>query len=1127
MEQFKFTNRQLYVIDILKNQTFSQKNIATMYQGAIMVKDIKENPDSIHQAAHSLRELTKYMTEHLAVSKEGKQRVHKEQMKLFLDDFDPLGGVNSEAAIEQWHSLHKYFVMLCHHHSDTSPPDKFEEKLYLLENIILAIQGPISVPISELDKLIEIFNPTMDDLDKAISLIKNLSSKEYFFKKLKHPNWLELLNSKELYNSVPKRGERYVESQFLLKVAEQKSDLVLEIMKRNEDTDHPGAIVNYIRCLIQMPVESIKQMINPIKKWIKSEPNYSPQLFYNTIDLVNKLIEENAKLEIIELLNPLFAIKEKILEHDKQLEQKIKDSIEKRYESGEFKEMGYSNLFQDDIHDTLQEEFETYTYEGLINRLSLNFITNYPLEALKLFLKKLFIAIKIFLKPNDKTYDDHSLIWRKNLNEIPISKKFRTVLIDVIIKIINYIGNNEIEEISLVILELQKYNYLIFKRLEFLTYNNFPELPIELIKKIIIKEVDFGKIDENFEMYKNFEMFFDKYPSEIQQSYLKYVRKGIKKSLTKILKKSNRNKNFPKLNNEGINNYIRKEQMKKLKPIKSYVVAEFLSKLGIDVKDFNKIDPFIEDNVVFGTESPVSLEEFSTIEEVNTFLLNYDANKSFEFDKIGLGREIESDVVNRPDDYINLLEHLLEQPTLHKYFPFMIDGIKKALKGNQDLDYAKLFVIFLELLDEKFRINDEALFFKQDINRDIKKSIADLFHENLKNDIISLEHKENIWKLIQKLLNVKDLNKETELKAIETQRMPRDMSLNSVMGISVNLIFDYISWIIKSDEEKYKLEKNKLNKYFPEVLEILDTLLLEPLYTTRYVIARYFYYLCYLDIEWASNQFPVIFTTNGEELDFFEAAWSGFLDHNRVVLKYFNILRPAYMYALSLLNEDFKIIPYSKESFANHLIILYLNQLEDLDDQDSLIFKFFKEAAGDYRKSAIRNIGNFLSKNQTIDDFEEKKQRFKKLLDHRFKEYYKGNVNDYETEFNGYIYFFINSIFEEDWTINRLLDLLKILNSKFEGRWYVIDILQDHVRMFPFKVIECLSLVLKHEVKDDYIIYEEKYKQVLQELIDLDNQDVTEKVHELVDFLFRRNLHNFRDLLVNSDKRAEEDDYSF
>ncbi len=172
MAEIKFTKRQLDVLKILREQTFSVKNLSNMYLGAILVKDYTEDPEAINQAAHSLRELTGYMTYHL------KQRgieEHREQLKTFIKEFDSLGGVQEEAIINQWLDLHKYFVNLCHHHESIADPKLFEEKLYQLENIILAIHGPLYDSFSELEKLIEIEDPRLEDLEIALSLIKNLS----------------------------------------------------------------------------------------------------------------------------------------------------------------------------------------------------------------------------------------------------------------------------------------------------------------------------------------------------------------------------------------------------------------------------------------------------------------------------------------------------------------------------------------------------------------------------------------------------------------------------------------------------------------------------------------------------------------------------------------------------------------------------------------------------------------------------------------------------------------------------------------------------------------------------------------------------------------------------------------
>ena len=1114
MENIKYSDRQLNILKILKNQTFSQKNLSDMYQGAIMAKGYYENPESIYQAAHSLRELTYYMTKHLERSG---AKDHKEQMRIFIEEFDPLGGIKQEAVINQWHGLHNYFVQLCHHHGSISPPELFEEKLYQLENIILAIHGPISVPITELDNLIEKENPTLEDLEVVLSLIKNLSSYEYFFKKLKHPNWLELLDEKGMYKYTPRLGERSIEPLFLLKVVKQKPDKVLEIIKRHSETDHPGARFNYIKCLTQMTADSIIQMIKPLKKWINSQINYAPSLYFALVDLVLKLISYNVEKELFDLINSMYIVKAEILKNDEKLRKRLDEIFDKRWKNGNIEQYGMDGLYQEDLGGEFQEKSEIYSYESMIRKVLSDLIEKYPVKSLKLFLQNLNFSINFFIKNKDKNnIDDHSLDWRNNLKEKPISKTFRNVLIDVAIEIIIYIGNNVKERFPDVILELQKFNNLTFRRLEFFAYNNFPELSADFINKIELRNEHFKTIDENYELFQVFDSFFDKLPNKTQNNYLKYITKGVKKQ-KKALKKNKGNRNFPKLKKEDIDRFIKHDRIRKLKPIKKYIKQDFLKKLDIDITEIDKVNLFEEKGVIFGTKSPLSestIEKF-TIEELKAYLLKYDEEKRFDFDKIGLGRQLENSVPKRPNDFIIMLNDALIQPKLHKYISFIIAGLNVALKGNQNLDLNSLFNIFKTLLSEDFVIDTEPLFFKEDSSRDIKKSIADFFHENLKVERISIDFKQLVWELIVMLLNVKDINNETETKAIQGNWMPRDMSLNSVYGIATNTIFAYISWVIDSDSEKYKPEEKKLTKFFPEILEVIENLLNEPLYTTRYIIGSNFYYLCHLDLDWVKSKIDVIIPHDKEHLDYFEAAWSGFIDYNGIVVPFFELLRPSYLYALNLINKEFRLIPFSKEHFIDQIMILYINGLEQLNDEDSLIYKFFLTASGENRKIAIRNIGTYLRKYKDDKEHEKIKECLTNLLDYRLKEASTENITNYIEELHGFIYWFRNSIFEEDWTINRLLEILRLLNDSFIESYFIPDILEDFAVEYPVQVIECLEIIIKKEVREDFLLFENKYKSILKDIINSENEEANQRAVNLINYLLRMNFHNFKDLLTD------------
>lgn len=190
-EDFKVNERQKEIIKCLIEQSFSTKDLANMYIGALKVLNDESNPERIHQSAHSLRELVFYMTDHIKIVTKTIE-THKEQMKQLISQYDELGGVDKEAIVKQWYDLHDYFVNLCHHRSKARIED-FKNNLLKLENILLALLGPVYETIESLDSLIAIENPVKEDMETVKSLLKKQTHYRYFFKNLRHSNWLDLL----------------------------------------------------------------------------------------------------------------------------------------------------------------------------------------------------------------------------------------------------------------------------------------------------------------------------------------------------------------------------------------------------------------------------------------------------------------------------------------------------------------------------------------------------------------------------------------------------------------------------------------------------------------------------------------------------------------------------------------------------------------------------------------------------------------------------------------------------------------------------------------------------------------------------------------------------------------------
>lgn len=1114
MKDIKYSKRQLDILKILGEQTFSEKILSKMYLGAIMVKDYNENPEAIYQAAHSLRELTWYMTDHL---KQRGIKDHKDQLKTFIKEFDTLGGVQEKAIINQWHDLHQYFVKLCHHHDDISNPKYFEEKLYQLENIILSIHGPIYESISELDKILEIENPTLDNLEMALSLIKNLSSYEYFFRNLKYSNWLELLDKKGLYNNTPRFGERSIEPLFLLKIAKDKPDKVLEIIKRHSTTDHPGARFNFIKCLTQMPHNHIIQMIKPIKKWVNSQKEYTSSLYYSLTELVLKIIEKNGEVELFNLLKSMYAVKKEILENDLRLN----EILEKRWEKHSRENYEVNELYQEDLPGEFQEENQSYLYEELVKKVLPDLMQKYPLKSLDLFSTLLRFSINFFLKDNNyNLVEDLSLSWRKFLEKKPIGRNFRNVLVDVLRDIIFYVGNNKQEKFSEIIKELKKYHYLIFRRLEFMSYYNFPELSIEFIKNLEISHELFKNIDENYEFFHFFKIFFDKLPKSTQDNYLKFIIKGAKKERKKWKKRKWKNfrwtKVYPELTKDKIHKFVKNWQKRKLKAIKDFIDQDFFDDLYIKTEEIDKVILFKDNGVIFGDKSPISQEmiEKMSIDKLIHYLLEFDNKNQFIFSKIGLGRELELNIPKRPNDYIEMLKNALEKNTLHKYISYIISGLNSALKSEQELNLEELFLIFEKILSNEIVIDNEPIFLKEDNDRDIKKSIADFILKNLKIERISIKFKKTIWNLIIKLLGKREISIEKELYNIQQNWMPREMRLNSIHGVTIEAIFKYISWVIESEPEKFEDEMKKLSKFIPEVIEIFDNLLSDSLYTTKYIFGFNLNYLIYLETEWIRKNIDILLPRDNERLDYFESTWAGFLDDNRIITHSFEILRPFFLFALKKINENKKLISFSRHTFVKQIVVLYIHGMESLEDDDSLITLFFHTAGELYRKIFIREIGNRLKQYQNEENSEEIKNCLRVLLENRLEEIKLGQVKDFLEELYGFTYWFRNSIFDKRWMIDKFIEILKLLGDSLKESWTILDSLIDYLDDHPEQVIDIIEKVIKNEIKNNLLLFEDKYKKILKILLLSKNEDVKRRAKDLVNFLLKMNIHSFKDLLI-------------
>ena len=1102
-EKFKVNERQKEIIKRLIEQSFSTKNLANMYIGALKVLNDASNPDGIHQSAHSLRELVYYMTDHINTATKTNE-THKEQMKELISQFDELGGIDKDVIVKQWYDLHAYFVNLCHHRSKAQIKD-FEDNLLKLEYILFALLSPVYETIEELDRLIGIENPSKEDMELVKSLLKKQSHYRYFFKNLHYPNWIDLLVENDFFNTPPQKGDYSVEPLYLAKIADKKYQEVIEIIKNLSNTTHERAQVEFIKALIKAPIKNTLQLKKAIKRWIASAQSGYFALFKQLILYIKKLFEENEVDIAFEIANAILAIRE----HQTSENNQTRISYD----------MNYS--------------IEGYFYGEIIKELLPELKHYNPLQSLKLLSKKLVILIIKDLESTDQSIkgdNDLSLNWRRLIDEhdyYTYKKDIKNVLVSAIRDLMIYIGNKQKGNYNEAIDILRENDYLVFRRLELHIIKNFPEISEKYISEAISNKLYFQEMEAILEFYQLLKDCFPYVKQEIQEIYLKWIEDG--PDIESYKQSFEKNRRKPP-SEEDIESYTQYWRLKKIAPIKQYISDDLIKKYKIEEAEVKYVDPFKNlPRIQIGPISPIEEEKMEkmSIQEILKYVKDYqEPEHSLTFSKIGLGRTLRNIVEKRPNEFTEILPEFLKFSELHKYISYLLNGFDIALENKINFEWDSIISLCKAVLignDTQTDISKEPIFYKENTLRDIKISIGWLFRKGLSNNYensIPYSFKDDIFEILKILTNDDEPTLEEELISIKGNWMVRDMSINTVRGIAMNRIIDFGLWNARHSYDENTLSDNSKSKLNDQVKTILKTHLdyiVDPSYTIRYIYGFNLNRLIYLDKLWIIENLKSIFPEENDKQEYWEVAWSGYLDGNSVNHITYKILRDQYNRALDCFNDEsleLKLSNFSTERLADEIMRMYINGIEDLKSENSLVLKFFQKAPDDVRKIGIAYIGQNLSNLKDMEDYDLVLKKLMELWEERILVIKNSSVDNYRRELVFFLFWFKNSIFDKKWTILKLEEILDLTGGSIDVFSDVLDTFLDYINEFPLNVINCLEKIIKNQVgTDGYLLFETKYEPLLAGLLRSEDQEAKDKARNLINFLGSRDLHYFRDLL--------------
>jgi len=352
--------------------------------------------------------------------------------------------------------------------------------------------------------------------------------------------------------------------------------------------------------------------------------------------------------------------------------------------------------------------------------------------------------------------------------------------------------------------------------------------------------------------------------------------------------------------------------------------------------------------------SPITKEEL--IQKNNTEIVDY--LNTFEdeiFGKSSISRHslceiFRNSIIEYPQKYVQDLDPFLNSDRVYQYEIFL--GLFEAWRKEKEFRWDKLLHFINSILESENFWTDsypEGQFHYRDW---IISRIAILIEEGTKNDtnLLDLE----LLPEVENVLLILAKNSESDLSnygdlVTSVLNSNKGCIYSAMINYSLcfarhNRINEEIRWpeAIKEDFEK------RLN---PDI---------EPTVEFSVTLGKYLSNLCYLDKEWVQVNFNRIFPK--DDNIHWNAAFSAYLFYSQIRKDIYILLKENGHYSKAISNQFEE--PRINERLIQHICIGYLEGIENLEDEESLIYQILETWNSEQIVEIIRFLRWF---NKNID----------------------------------------------------------------------------------------------------------------------------------------------------------------
>ncbi len=1118
----------------------------------------KSNPDAVYQSSHSIRELIRRLPQIVPVLTVKPDRVNiveklKELINRYQDNpglgnsnewiseistlidqssfshryilgelFDKcdqagLSTQEKERSAKNLHDIYTWFVDVSHHRTKPSV-NEVSRQINRFELILEVLFKPYFEIEPEIAKLIEIQNPSVENLNSLKSLLIKRAFIEYCFRNLDNRNWLPLLKDANFFTkpigiithvdgavSCPS----WPQSSFLMKCAESDPDLVCKILEGVEDTDNARVHQELVEISLRLPSSMLETFAYRAKEWIKDQYHTITLLPVRLAELVAKLASENHILVALGVADTILDVK---INEDKYKEQQETLSLKLPPEA---------EAYVDDWH-----------YGKLLEITKSALIKVAAIDYLNIICQKLNKAIRIEheAKGDKEAKIDYTYISRpaiedneQNTGTDKLKDHLISHIRDASIQVVQ--NNGSIDDILSC---LRQFKYPVFFRIGLFILAEFPELCGKHIVAILQNNTLFPKPGIHHEFYRFLEKTFGSVDAEVQNVYYDWISSGPNLEHYKVIYEKETGVEPPP---EQIKAYIGRWKLRQYSPIKSHLNGEHKI-IYEDLMSKYKIEEFPEflsyRTSWVGPTSPLNNEELNqkSVQDVIRYLKEWIPSGTHHSPSSeGLGRIFKDDVRNRAIEYTKLADSINPEGIRPVYIYYYYSGIEEAIRNNVEIDWQCIVKLSERLVkDDNLPEPDRT---KDDFEtgwQGVRKQVASLISEALKSpDIIPFDLRENIWNLIEILCKDGDPTIEYEAEYGGSNMSPVDMSINTVRGEAVHGLFHYLIWV-DENINKEKDPKDKKHSIPEEAKPVLNRLLntsIEPTLTIRSVIGWYIQCLAFLDLSYIQSNLTTIIPQDPELRKYRDATFEGYFSFNHSNGYLFRNLREFFTGAFDWANDSETEDSYHtpKQNYVEHLAVFYWWGIDSLTNDNCLIKRIFKNGNIKLRSHAFEFIGRSLERLSPIaKGGPEAFKRLKELLDWRLSEL---EVSDIEPEqkaeeMKEFGWWFTYAQMNQEWLLDTMLRVLSITNGKIEWTHEVLRHLYDFINVDSQKVAAVMDSIVRADPAPWNIEYwKEHLCQILEKIRNDKHKEAWEICKSTINFLGERGFRSFGKYLEN------------